>query len=77
MGLERYKFQNYLKEIFFDSDTKIALLSGAPFDDPTKWFLSNDQIKQGGRDREQHRRLAAVAVPFAVHAEATRLDGRG
>jgi uncharacterized protein len=45
MGLERYKFENYLKEIFFDSDTKIALLSGAPFDDPTKWFLSNDQIK--------------------------------
>jgi uncharacterized protein len=47
MGIDRYKFQNYVKEIFFDSDTKVALLSGAPFDDPTKWFLSNDQIKQG------------------------------
>jgi len=46
MGLERYKFENYLKEIFYDSDTTIALLSGAPFDDPSKWFLSNDQIKQ-------------------------------
>jgi len=50
MGLDRYKFENYVKEIFFDSDTKIALLSGAPFDDPTKWFLSNDQIKQGAAD---------------------------
>ena len=35
-----------MKEIYFDSDTKIGLLSGAPFDDPAKWFLTNDQIKQ-------------------------------
>ena len=46
MGLERYKFANFLKEIYFDSDTKIGLLSGAPFDDPSHWFLTNDQIKQ-------------------------------
>jgi uncharacterized protein len=46
MGLERYKFNNFLKEIYFDSDTTIGLLSGAPFDDPTKWLLTNDQIKQ-------------------------------
>ena len=46
MGLERYKFANFLKEIYFDSDTKIGLLSGAPFDDPANWFLTNDQIKQ-------------------------------
>jgi predicted TIM-barrel fold metal-dependent hydrolase len=42
--LTRYKFQNYVKEIFYDSDTNIALLSGAPFDDPTWWLLSNEQI---------------------------------
>src|SRR5213594_4698451 len=36
--LARYKFENYVKEIFVDSDTKVALLSGAPFDDPT-WNL--------------------------------------
>jgi predicted TIM-barrel fold metal-dependent hydrolase len=42
--LQRYKFQNYLKEIFLDSDTKVALLSGAPFDDETWWLLSNDAI---------------------------------
>ena len=27
-------FANYVKEIFVDSDTKVALLSGAPVDDP-------------------------------------------
>src|SRR5215469_18069225 len=42
--LTRYKFQNYVKEIFYDSDTNIALLSGAPFDDPTWWLLSNEAI---------------------------------
>jgi len=44
LTLQRYKFENYLKEVFLDSDTKVALLSGAPFDDPTWWLLSNDQI---------------------------------
>ncbi|MEO8629061.1 MAG: amidohydrolase family protein [Betaproteobacteria bacterium] len=44
--LQRYKFENYLKEIFLDSDTKVALLSGAPFDDPSWWLLSNDQIAE-------------------------------
>ncbi|HEV8440360.1 MAG TPA: amidohydrolase family protein [Methylomirabilota bacterium] len=42
--LVRFKFENYVKEIFVDSDTKVALLSGAPFDDPTWDLLSNDQI---------------------------------
>ena len=45
MGLDRLKFANFVKEIYLDSDTTVGLLSGAPFDDPTKWFLSNDQMK--------------------------------
>jgi hypothetical protein len=44
MDLMRYKFNNYIKEVYLDSDTKIALLSGAPFDDKDWWFLSNDQM---------------------------------
>src|SRR5713101_7176506 len=43
-NLARYKFENYIKEIFVDSATKVALLSGAPFDDQTWDLLSNDQI---------------------------------
>ncbi|HYM01844.1 MAG TPA: hypothetical protein VET85_02795, partial [Stellaceae bacterium] len=42
--LGRYKFQNYIKELYYDSDTSMTLLSGAPFDDPTWWLLSNEQI---------------------------------
>ena len=44
MTLARYKFDNFVKEVYLDSDTKIGLLSGAPFDDKEWWFLSNDQI---------------------------------
>ncbi|HUJ98801.1 MAG TPA: amidohydrolase family protein [Stellaceae bacterium] len=44
MTLARYKFNNFVKEVYLDSDTKIGLLSGAPFDDKAWWFLSNDQI---------------------------------
>src|SRR5229473_1685043 len=44
LTLARYKFDNFVKEIYLDSDTKIGLLSGAPFDDPALWFLTNDQI---------------------------------
>ena len=44
--LRRYKFENFLKEVFLDSDTKAGLLSGAPFDDPASWLLTNDQITQ-------------------------------
>ncbi|NCW78323.1 MAG: amidohydrolase [Oxalobacteraceae bacterium] len=47
--LARYKMDNYLKEIFLDSDTSVSLLSGAPFDDPNWWLLSNDAIQNACR----------------------------
>jgi predicted TIM-barrel fold metal-dependent hydrolase len=42
-----YKFENYVRQIFFNSDTSVALLSGAPFDDKSWVFLSNEQIREG------------------------------
>src|SRR5262249_22113833 len=63
--LYRYKFENYIKEVFVDSDTKVALLSGAPFDDPTWDLLSNDQIaaaRAGVNRIAGSRRLLAHTV---------------
>src|SRR5215471_12052666 len=40
--LDDLKFANYFKEIFFDSDTKVALLSGSGSEDPRDWFLTNE-----------------------------------
>ena len=46
VGLEmyRYKFENFVKEVYLDSDTKVGLISGASFDDPDTWILTNDQM---------------------------------
>ncbi len=43
--LYSYKFENYVRQIFFNSDTSMAVLSGAPFDDKSWDFLSNAQIR--------------------------------
>ncbi len=42
--IEDLKFDNYFKEVFLDSDTKIALISSAPSDIPDDWFLTNRQM---------------------------------
>ena len=44
--IEHLKFANYRREIFMDSDTKIALISSAPSDIPEDWFLTNAQMAQ-------------------------------
>ena len=40
--IEDLKWNNYFKEIFLDSDTKVALISSAPSDIPQDWFLTNE-----------------------------------
>ena len=42
--IDDLKFGNYFKEIFLDSDTKIALISSAPSEIPDDWFLTNQQM---------------------------------
>src|SRR6516225_3593807 len=44
LTLANYKFPSYVKELYYDSDTNMTLLSGAPFDDPSWWLLSNQDI---------------------------------
>ena len=48
--IEDLKWNNYFKEVFLDSDTKIALISSAPSDIPQDWFLTND-MTIAARDR--------------------------
>ncbi len=42
--IDDLKFANYVKEIFMDSDTKVALLSNSPSDVPEDWFIPQDQV---------------------------------
>ncbi len=42
--IEDLKFANYVKEMFLDSDTKIALISSSPSEIEQDWFLTNEQM---------------------------------
>jgi uncharacterized protein len=43
-NLQKLKFQNFIKEVFLESDTAVGLLSGTPADNPSHWFLKNDAL---------------------------------
>jgi predicted TIM-barrel fold metal-dependent hydrolase len=63
--IEDLKFNNYFKEVFLDSDTKVALLSSAPSEVPADWFLTNDMIAAARKkvnDQLGGRRLLAHAI---------------
>ena len=85
------KFDNYFKEVFLDSDTKVALLTNSPSEIPDDWFLTNEMVFQT-RDRINRqagaRRLAGALHhhsgpawlagrhrPRHQHAAAGRLEG--
>ena len=40
--IEDLKFANYFKEVFLDSDTQVACISGSPSEEPLDWFLTNE-----------------------------------
>jgi hypothetical protein len=63
--IDDLKFQNFLKEVYLDSDTRVALLSGAPSDNPEGWFLSNRQMNEARtlvNETSGSRRLLAHSV---------------
>jgi uncharacterized protein len=43
-------FTNYIKEIYLDSDTKVACISGSPSEVPEDWFLTNEMKAQARAD---------------------------
>jgi len=48
--LDDLKYANWFKEVFLDSDTKVALITGSPSEEPRDWFLTND-MKRDARSR--------------------------
>jgi hypothetical protein len=43
-GIDDLKYANYMKEIYLDSDTKVALITNSPSDVPEDWFLPQEQV---------------------------------
>ena len=63
--IEDLKFANYFKEIYLDSDTKVALISGAPSDLPQDWFLTNE-MKAQARERVNREAGARRMLSHAI-----------
>jgi len=63
--IEDLKFGNYFKEIYLDSDTKVALISGSPSEVAEDWFLTNEMAAEA-RDKVNReagtKRLLAHAM---------------
>ncbi|HUF20778.1 MAG TPA: amidohydrolase family protein [Burkholderiales bacterium] len=72
MTLARYKFQNYLKEVFLDSDTKLVLLTSAPYDNIDWYHLFNDQIREA---RTAINTVAGTRRMFSHSVVTPRLPG--
>ena len=63
--IEELKFGNYFKEIYLDSDTKVALISGSPSDIPQDWFLTNE-MKAQARERVNREAGARRMLSHAI-----------
>ena len=60
--IDDLKFANYFKEMYFDSDTKVALISGSGSEDPRDWFLTNEMKNDA---RSKVNRLAGSKRMFS------------
>jgi uncharacterized protein len=63
-------YDNYVKEMFLDSDTKVALISSAPADDRDSYFLTNTQME------DDRRRLNAAAGARRLFAHGIIIPGQ-
>ena len=75
--LDDLKYDNYLKEIYLDSDTKVALLSNSPSEVPEDWFIPQEQVFATRERVNQRGRLAAHAGAFHDHAGLAGLARSG
>ena len=73
--IEELKFANYYKEVFLDSDTKVAMISGAPSDIVQDWFLTNEMKAEARAKVNKEAGSQADAGPRHLHARAAGLAG--
>ncbi len=72
-----YKFENYLQEVFLDSDTDIALLSGAPSETKGREALSNREMAEAREIINRHvgsKRLYSHAMVMPKYGDTKWLD---
>ncbi len=63
--IEDLKYGNWFKEIYLDSDTKVALISGSASEEPRDWFLTNEMkfdARKKVNEAAGSRRLLSHAI---------------
>jgi uncharacterized protein len=65
--LDNLKFANYFKEVFMDSDTKVACITGAPSEVLQDWFLTNE-MKADARNSINKEAGTRRALAHAIFA---------
>jgi len=64
--IDDLKFDNYFKEIYLDSDTKVALLTNSPSEVPEDWFIPQEQVfatrERVNREAGSKRMLAHYTI---------------
>lgn len=63
--MDRFKFENFMKEVYFDSDTKIGLISAAPSEHGDNVIVNNDGLASARRLFDEvsgSRRMLAHSV---------------
>src|SRR6267378_4370861 len=64
--IDDLKYANYLKEIYMDSDTKVALLSNSPSEVAEDWFIPQEQVfktrEQVNKDAGSRRMMAHFTI---------------
>jgi uncharacterized protein len=64
--IDDLKYNNYVKEIYMDSDTKVALLSNSPSEVPEDWFIPQEQVfktrEQVNKEAGSRRMMAHFTI---------------
>src|SRR3984893_7875009 len=64
--IDDLKYANYLKEIYMDSDTKVALLSNSPSEVAEDWFIPQEQVfktrEQVNKEAGSRRMMAHFTI---------------
>src|SRR5436305_15006970 len=80
--IDDLKYANYVKEMYLDSDTKVALLSNSPSEVPEDWFIPQAQVfktrEQVNKEAGSRRMMAHYDHSgLAGLARANRRSDRG
>ena len=75
--LDDLKFNNYVKEIYMDSDTKITILTNSPSVEAQDWFIPQEQVFKTRAAVNAKAGTRRMLAHFTIHSRMGRLARPG